>query len=187
MLGISAKSTGLADTPLHSPWPRMSLQPVFLVSQHQLGLQREAACRAEPPCFGRPSSWRGTLGPRTVPPAPWSGSFLLSFPSSTASWPRACSLGPSDLFENLCMSDLSSSSSGKQAVLEQNSFANQSRFREVGGLDTEPTLLWSSPCENVWVWIKNKKTVYFPCPLQEGQDKVLFRSTSSFSKVKTSV
>lgn len=68
--------------------------------------------------------------------------------------------------------------SGKQAALGQNSFANQSCFREAGGVSEGPLChdqarMTTSECE----W---KTTACLPCPQQGDQDMVLFKNNSSF-------
>lgn len=48
-------------------------------------------------------------------------------------------------------------------------------------------LPWPSHYENVWVWMKKKKAVYFSCLLQKGPNKVLFFKKSSFLKTEVGV
>lgn len=67
--------------------------------------------------------------------------------------------------------------SGKQAALGQNSFANQSCFREVGGLYVGPTLPWPSPYENVWVWMKKRKQSTFHARCRRAKTRFYLKIT----------
>lgn len=123
-----------ASASLRSPALPISSAAWFLWHQHHQEVSQQRLRGPELPCFGNSTkygdSW--SMQPASFPKVDPFSSLL---PQEQASWPAAWE---ETCFKICACRTCQHPGSGKQAALGQNSFANQSRFREEGGLYARP-------------------------------------------------
>lgn len=143
--------------------------------------------------FGLSCHVSGILECEVVPDAcslPCSLKHILSLLSSLKNkspGPQPAAWGWETCFKICACRTCQHPGSGKQAALGQNSFANQSCFREVGGLYMGPTLPWPSPYENVWVWMKKRKQSTFHARCRRAKTRFYLKITPLSWRLKANI